>query len=204
MAQKTNTNLILASASPRRRELLGELEIQFSILPANIPEVIKEGEDCFDLVIRLATEKAEAVSRNSPGRWVLGADTLVVLPTDPMEFLGKPSSPREAIDMLSKLSGQEHWVLTGVCLHKCEGEHEKPDQTAWYERSQVSFRELSQSEIVEYVQTGEPMDKAGAYAIQGGAKRFVDRYTGSWSNIVGLPLESLRLKLAEIGLVQCG
>lgn len=196
--------MVLASASPRRKELLNGLGVPFDVYPADIPEEPIEGECCESLAIRLAREKAETVAAEFPKRWVLGADTIVVLPGDPEHLLGKPTSEAQAAAMLQALSGKEHWVLTGVALSLREDSNGEFQTKAWVEKSRVVFRPLSHQEIEGYVRTGEPMDKAGAYAIQGGAQGFVDHFEGSWSNIVGLPLESLRPRLVEIGLIDRG
>ena len=203
MTQTDRPELILASASPRRQELMGELNLPFSVYPSRIPETVAEGESSRSFAVRMAREKANAVANQFPGEWVLGADTIVVIPGAPETILGKPSTEREAFRMLRSLSGREHRVVTGVALVR-NLEERKTDSHSWFEESRIFFRVLRESEIREYIKTGEPMDKAGAYAIQGGAKRFVDHYEGSWSNIVGLPMESLRLRLNELGLLGRG
>lgn len=202
MAQFPNEKLILASASPRRRDLLEEIQIDFEIIPAHIWEGRLDGEACEKLAMRLACEKATEIAKRHTNRWVLGADTIVTLPGNPERILGKPESDDDAVSMLLDLSGKEHWVQTGVALVKWSGETGEAKTIVWVEKSRVVFRDLTESEIREYVQTGEPMDKAGAYAIQGGAAAFVDHYEGSWTNIVGLPMESLSERLQEIGLLE--
>lgn len=174
--------LILASASPRRRELLAQAGFSFEVAPADVPEVCKPGEDPIRFVTRLAREKAEAVllSRSiTPDTIVLGADTIVVVEE---EVLGKPQDAADAARMLHLLSGQTHQVITGVCLAKGRERQRAAEVTF------VRFATLSNEEIDAYVATGEPLDKAGAYAIQGRAGRWVPRIHGCYFNVVGLPL----------------
>jgi septum formation protein len=173
------TRLVLASQSPRRRELLAQLGIALEVRPAHADESVRPGEPPRDYVLRLAREKARAVS----GEVVLAADTAVVLGD---EVLGKPADPADARRMLEALSGTEHEVLTAVCVRRAGGaaalELDALAATA------VRFARLSSSEIDWYVGTGEPLDKAGAYAIQGAGGAFVLSVSGSVSNVVGLPL----------------
>jgi septum formation protein len=185
--------LVLASASPRRRELLAQAGFLFEVHPAHIPEEPLEGEDPFAYVTRLAREKAEAVfgelnARNRPaGKLrldgqslaVLGADTTVTLDD---AILGKPEDAADAARMLRLLSGRTHRVITGVAVVTAEGAEVAAEATA------VRFLALSDEEIAAYVATGEPMDKAGAYAIQGRAARWIPRIEGCYFNVVGLPL----------------
>jgi septum formation protein len=186
--------LVLASASPRRRELLAQAGYQFEVRPAHIPEDPLPGEDPIIYVTRLAREKAEAVFRklaegNEPhgpergeGRSslaVLGADTTVTL--DNM-ILGKPENAADAARILRLLSGRTHRVITGVALVTAAGTEVAAEATA------VRFLTLSEDEIDAYVASGEPMDKAGAYAIQGRAARWIPRIEGCYFNVVGLPL----------------
>jgi MAF protein len=170
--------LILASASPRRHELLLAARISHVVRPVHVPEVRRNGEAAEDLVQRLAREKAEALPL-SPGDTILGADTIVCLEGD---VLGKPADEAEAIRMLRELAGKDHRVLTGICLRR--GERTVVD----FADTRVWFDALTESEIREYVQSGEPMGKAGAYAIQGYASRFVSRIDGCYQNVVGLPV----------------
>jgi septum formation protein len=185
--------IILASASPRRRELLTQAGFTFDVAAANIPEVRQPGEDAISFATRLASEKAEAVAAGTPelalGALVLGADTVVVVDND---ILGKPRDPSEAARMLRLLSGRTHQVITGVCLLRGP---QTPGANARIAMRQsaaevtfVKFTTLSDQEIAEYVATGEPLDKAGAYAIQGRAGRWVPRIQGCYFNVVGLPL----------------
>jgi septum formation protein len=185
--------LVLASASPRRRELLAQAGFSFEVHPAHVPEEPFEGEDPIAYVTRLAREKAEAVFREltatkePPGEErldggslaVLGADTTVTLDN---RILGKPEDAADAARMLRMLSGRTHRVITGVALVTAEGAEVAAEATA------VRFLTLSDEEIAAYVATGEPMDKAGAYAIQGLAARWIPRIEGCYFNVVGLPL----------------
>jgi septum formation protein len=174
--------LILASASPRRRELLTQAGFTFEVVPAHVPEVQNPGEDPIHFVTRLAREKAEAVLAShevTPDTLILGADTVVVVDK---EVLGKPQNAADAARMLRLLSGRTHQVITGVCLAKGRECHSAAEVTF------VRFTTLSDEEIDAYVATGEPLDKAGAYAIQGRAGRWVPRIHGCYFNVVGLPL----------------
>jgi nucleoside triphosphate pyrophosphatase len=174
--------LVLASASPRRRELLAQAGFTFDVISADIPEVRKPGEDPIRFVTRLAREKAEAVLASHPvtaDTMILGADTIVLVDD---EVLGKPQDAADAARMLRLLSGQTHQVITGVCLAKGRERQRAAEVTF------VRFATLSDEEIAEYVATGEPLDKAGAYAIQGRAGRWVLRIHGCYFNVVGLPL----------------
>lgn len=171
--------LILASQSPRRSELLQQAGISFVARPANVDETIFAGESPGAYVKRVAQEKATAVEA-TPGDIVLGADTVVVIDG---QILGKPRDAADAIRMLQVLSGREHTVLTGICLRRTT------ETILDVAETRVWFPPLTQSEIQQYVATGEPMDKAGAYAIQGLASKFVRRIEGSYTNVVGLPVE---------------
>lgn len=187
--------LILASRSPRRQELLQAEGIAFEVVAGEDDEPAAEpGEDCADYARRAATAKALDVARGHPGRWVLGADTVVAVDGD---ALGKPADAREARQMLQRLCGRTHEVCTGVALARADhsGACEVRAEVAV---TQVAFRALDEAEIAAYVATGEPLDKAGAYGIQGGAGRFVSRVEGSYSNVVGLPLELVRQMLREV------
>jgi septum formation protein len=170
--------LVLASASPRRRQLLLEAGIAHVVRAPSVIEERAAGEDPAVFARRLAQEKACAVPCG-PGEVVLGADTIVVLE---QEVFGKPRSDADAGEMLRRLSGRDHWVYTGICL-RSEGRILN-DLAA----TRVSFCALSDAEIDEYVKTGEPMDKAGGYAIQGSASKFITSIEGSYSNVVGLPV----------------
>ena len=171
-------NLILASQSPRRSELLTTAGIPFTVRPRPVEEVRAPGEDPRDYVMRLARAKAEA-SYEGPGEIVLGADTVVVLEERVLE---KPHHAAAAKAMLRALSCREHVVLTGICLKHDGG------IIVDCESTRVSFVTLDEREIEEYVASAEPMDKAGAYAIQGLASKFIDRVEGCYFNVMGLPL----------------
>jgi septum formation protein len=179
------TRLVLASASPRRRELLGQLGLRFDVSAADIDETPYPGEAAGDYVLRLAREKARAVAARVPGAWVLAADTTVALGG---ELLGKPRDAAEAREMLGRLSGRTHEVHTGVALAGPPVEH------ALVVCSRVTFRALSAAEIAWYAGSGEPLDKAGSYAIQGKGGFLVASVEGSPTNVIGLPLgETLEL-----------
>lgn len=171
--------LILASASPRRSELLTAAGIFFEIAAANVDETPLTGEAAEGYVRRLAEAKAQAAAAVHPDATILGADTVVVVDG---RILGKPATAADARAMLTELSGRTHEVLTGVALVTPSG-----TQTA-VESTSVEFSRLTSGEIEWYVESGEPMDKAGAYAIQGLASRFIERIEGSYSNVVGLPV----------------
>lgn len=184
--------LVLASASPRRQELLRNAGIPFSVRPADIDESPLAGESARECAERLARAKALEVWRRQPGGVVLGADTVVVVDE---VILGKPANADDAARMLRMLSGRVHLVITGVCVVKAVADFDVPgvsDVTAEIktasETTLVTMSELSDEEIREYVATGEPMDKAGAYAIQGMASRWIPRIEGDYSNVVGLPV----------------
>jgi septum formation protein len=181
--------LVLASASPRRQELLRNAGIPFEVQPAHIPEDPQPGESAKACAERLAREKALAVPRQRPQDCVLGADTVVVIGG---EILGKPSDAADAARMLRVLSGREHQVITGICLvvgGRC---------SVASETTSVTMSEISENEIADYVASGEPMDKAGAYAIQGIASRWIPRIEGDYSNVVGLPVALVFRMLREV------
>jgi septum formation protein len=181
--------LILASSSPRRRELLTEAGIAFTVHPADIDETHRPGESPIDFTQRLAREKAEAIFAKHPEATVLGADTVVVCDE---EILGKPSDETDAARMLKKLSGRDHQVITGVALVSLSGTQTHVETTI------VTMREISEEEIKKYIATGEPMDKAGAYAIQGAAAAFISKIEGDYSNVVGLPVKLVQQMLLAI------
>ena len=188
--------LILASASPRRSELLRAAGIQFDVLPADIDESALPGESAEHHVRRLAEAKACAVLPRAGGRPVLSADTVVVVAG---EILGKPADEADARRILRLLSGRSHEVITGVCLRRHEGEGGR--QTSEVAVTTVEFAPLNDAEIAWYVASGEPRDKAGAYAIQGLASRFVTRIDGSYSNVVGLPVAVVYRMCKRAGLL---
>ena len=173
--------LILASASPRRRELLAQAGLAFTVHPAHIPEDPRPNEDPVAYVVRLAREKAQAVfdELGDPQAVVLGADTTVTLDN---HILGKPEDAADAARTLRLLSGRSHLVITGVAVVTSKRAEVAAEVTA------VRFLTLSDEEIAAYIATGEPMDKAGAYAIQGRAARWIPRVDGCYFNVVGLPV----------------
>lgn len=181
-------HLILASASPRRQELLKLFGHPFSVRAADIDETMDPAVSPFDEVARLSREKALAVPRE-PEDVVIAADTIVVCAG---QVLGKPHSPEEAAGMLSLLSGRAHQVMTGCTVLRGER------CVSFTEVTDLHFRPLSQSEIHRYVRSGEPMDKAGAYGIQGGAALFCSRLEGDYYNVMGLPVCRLGQYLKEI------
>ena len=185
--------LILASASPRRAEILHGAGLQFSVISSAVDETPMPGEAPQDLVRRLALAKAELVAARAIGpAIVIAADTIVVLEG---AILGKPRTSDDARQMLEKLSGRTHSVMTGVTLIRL------PDveRREFIEATQVHFASLSRQEIVKYLASGESFDKAGAYAIQGFGGRYIPRIEGCYFNIVGLPLARLCRELAELG-----
>ena len=192
--------LVLASASPRRQELLRNAGIPFRVYPANIPELPLAEESPRACAERLAREKARAVLRQQPGQLVLGADTIVVVDS---EILGKPRDEADAMRMLRLLSGRTHQVITGVCLvGTLRTENQKLEAGFEDTRSEstlVSMTTLSAEDIHSYVASGEPMDKAGAYAIQGTASRWIPRIEGDYFNVVGLPVALVQRMLQEHG-----
>ncbi len=187
--------LVLASASPRRRELLAQAGFAFNVRAAEIPEDPRANEDPIAYVTRLAREKAEAVFRqvsseeSAPPQVVLGADTTVTLDN---HILGKPADASDAARMLRLLSGRTHLVMTGVAVVTPQSAEVAAEVTA------VRFLTLSDREIEDYVATGEPMDKAGAYAIQGRAARWIPRIEGCYFNVVGLPLALVAAMLESV------
>jgi septum formation protein len=171
--------LVLASASPRRQELLRNAGFAFEVQPADIPENALPGEGAKKCAERLAREKALAVALQHPHDTVLGADTIVAIAG---QLLGKPADSADAARMLRLLSGRDHEVITGVCLVV------KGQPFVASEITRVTVDRITDQEIADYVATGEPMDKAGAYAIQGRASRWIPRIEGDYSNVVGLPV----------------
>lgn len=192
--------LVLASASPRRQELLRNAGISFTAYPTNIPELPRPGEHPRDCAERLAREKAQAALRQHPDKPVLGADTIVVVEG---EILGKPRDEGDARRMLHLLSGRTHQVTTGVCLAGLRTGNQKLEtgfEDTRSETTQVTMIPLSEEDIRSYIATGEPMDKAGAYAIQGMASRWIPRIEGDYFNVVGLPVALVFRMLREHGL----
>src|SRR5215472_18725532 len=185
--------LVLASASPRRAEILRDAGYHFTVLSSAIDETPHPEESPEDLVLRLAQTKADLAAARAVGPAILiAADTEVVL--DGRVF-GKPRSSDDARRMLTKLSGRTHAVLTGVCLIRLPD----AERISFVETTLVTFSPLSEEEITRYLATGEPHDKAGAYAIQGYAARYIPRIEGCYFNVVGLPLARLQHSLTELG-----
>jgi septum formation protein len=172
---------ILASASPRRSELLNQLGLEFEIVPSGIDEVVQEGETPAEHVRRLATAKAGELADRYPAAWVIGADTIVVINGD---LLGKPADESEARSMLAKLSGRKHEVFTGIAVMRKVVEVNLSAVVT----SEVIFKDISPEEIDWYVKTDEPYDKAGGYAVQGRSAFFIKEIHGSYTNVIGLPL----------------
>jgi septum formation protein len=187
--------LVLASASPRRQELLRAAGITFTVKPANVPEQRLPAEPPTDYAERLARDKARAVWKRAQNRsnlFVLGADTIVLVDSHVLE---KPATEAAAVRMLRQLSGKVHCVITSVCLIGPRGQGKFEDVRS--EITRVCFQTISEAEIREYVATGEPMDKAGAYAIQGIASRWIPRIEGCYFNVVGLPISLVYRMLQE-------
>lgn len=187
--ERSRPSLVLASGSPRRRELLAGLGVDFTVRPVDVDETPLRREAPHDYVLRLG--RAKGAARIDAGEVVLAADTIVVLDGD---LLGKPEGPAQAIAMLGRLAGRRHEVLTGVSVRDAAG-----FEALAVESTRVDLSAMSEAEIRWYVDTGEPLDKAGAYAVQGLGALFVDRLEGSYSNVVGLPLARTYRLFQEIG-----
>jgi septum formation protein len=185
--------LILASASPRRRELLSQLAIPFTVIPANIEEHQLVNESPVTYVRRMAESKAAHVAQQYPDALVLGADTIVVLDHD---ILGKPAHHDEARQILHRLSGRQHTIITGLALLQHRRHLKRLDTVS----TLVRFHALLPADIEAYVATGEPFDKAGAYGIQGGAAAFVASRDGCYTNVVGLPVRRTAALLRSVGV----
>lgn len=196
MATHIPAPLVLASNSPRRRMLLGKAGISFDVHPPSVAETIRPSEEATDLVARLAREKALDVAQQLGAtnmRVVLGADTIVVLDD---AILGKPRDADHAMHMLTRLCGRTHRVITGVAVARSDTlEVQELQVESW-----VAMREAAPEEIRAYVATGEPLDKAGAYAVQGRGRNFVTRVEGSESNVIGLPVEETLALLRSEGI----
>jgi len=191
----TKGSFILASASPRRMELLAELGLSFNSVPSGVDESLRQGETPRKYVKRISLAKAAAVAEMYPDAWVLGADTIVAIDN---QILGKPDDERSAEKMIRLLRGRKHDVFTGFSLvRKTEAILEQG-----VVRSAVVFREVSDEEISWYVRSDEPYDKAGGYAVQGRGSLFIREIRGSHSNVIGLPLSELFDTLKKIGAVR--
>ena len=184
---------ILASASPRRRELLASIGLDFEVRPSNVPEVREEGEAPEEYVARLSRDKAHALATQYDSEWVIAADTTVLYGD---ELLEKPVDAQDAARMLGTIAGQTHIVYTGVTLQNASRGH-RDTRVA---ESEVRMLPLSPADIEWYVRTGEPLDKAGAYAVQGIGAMFIESIHGSYTNVVGLPLATLFQMLRRAGI----
>ncbi len=185
-----NRLLILASDSPRRRQILSEIGLRFEVIPPNIEEHLNSTPPA-QHVVKYSLEKVKSVSRQISQGIILGADTIVVLES---EILGKPKSKEEALQMLSKLSGETHTVYTGVAVLN----RDNRSLAANYQTTEVTFNRLTPSAIEEYLGTGEYIDKAGAYGIQGMGSLLVKEIKGDLDNVIGLPLATVGKLLAEV------
>ena len=181
-------NVILASASPRRKELLGYIVPRFEIIPADVDEILPKEIPAEKSAEFLAVKKAEHISAQYPESIVIGSDTVVIVDG---EILGKPADEADAYRMLKKLSGKVHTVVTGVCISKCE------KKKSFSEATRVEFYPLSEEEIRGYIATGDPMDKAGAYGIQGEGCVLIKGIEGDFFTVMGLPAARLKRELAE-------
>lgn len=189
---RQNRKLTLASASPRRAEILSTLGVDYEVVAPNVVEEQLDGEAPADFVTRAARLKVENVAERVTSGLIVGADTVVVIDGKP---LGKPKSADEAREMLRGLSGRWHAVMTGVAVLDADSGKQVSD----HDKTLVRFRDLDAEEIDEYVATGEPLDKAGAYGIQGRGMLFVDEIAGSYHNVVGLPAALLQRLLRRLG-----
>lgn len=201
-AYRSLSALVLGSSSPRRRELLGSLGLEFEVCPSNAPEpppAPREAPEAY--ARRMARTKTMDVAALYPQCAVLGADTIVVLPGEhgrDATVLGKPTDEAHALDMLARLSGRGHLVVTGCCL-ALPG---RPEPVCFAVSTEVVMRTSTRQELAAYVATGEPADKAGAYAIQGLGGFLVERVCGSYTNVVGLPVAECVAALLEHGLIE--
>lgn len=185
-------DIILASASSRRQDILNIFNLKFKVEPSNIDECINI-DNPYEFVKELAYNKAKSISDNRPGSLVIGADTIVYING---EILGKPKSKDDAYKMLKSLSGKSHEVITGISV-LCKNRNISLKE---YEVTKVIFKDLSDKEILEYIDTGEPLDKAGSYGIQGIASVFIERIEGCYFNVVGLPTNKLYALLGRSGV----
>jgi septum formation protein len=189
-------SLILASGSPRRRELLSRLQLPFAAVPAQIAERAQPGESPRAMAERLAREKAEVVAArmgSTPRRVVLGSDTIVVIDE---EVLGKPRDREHAVALLRRLIGRTHRVITGIAVVESDTGRTRSRVV----ESRVTLRPADEGELRSYVASGESLDKAGAYAVQGEGRRFITEIEGSETNVIGLPLEETRVMLRQAGV----
>lgn len=177
-------DIILASSSPRRKEILGNTNLKFKIIKSNIDEVILSKESPYQVVMRLAYEKSMDIAYSNRDKLIIGADTVVCLDD---VILGKPKDELEAIEMIKKLSGKTHQVITGISLINLDANKKIIDYVVSY----VKFKKLSHEDVIDYIQTNESLDKAGAYGIQGYGALLVEEIKGDYFNIVGLPISKL-------------
>lgn len=191
---KKHPRIILASASPRRAELLTEMRQPFEIIPSNADETLRPGADPLDEAARLAAAKADDVAARADDGIVIAADTLVVLDS---EIMGKPRDRADAVEMLGRLSGSRHRVVTGVCVVNIRSGERIVETVS----TTVTMKRMTEAQIREYVASGEADGKAGAYAIQETADRYVERVEGSFNNVVGLPTERLRRILIALRVI---
>lgn len=187
--------ITLASSSPRRKALLEEIGLKFDIYPADINEDIRQGESPLEHTLRLAEEKAKTAAKKVKSGWIIGADTIVFIDN---RILGKPTDINEARDMLNLLSGRCHKVVTAFCLLNTSADETVKKAV----ESTVQIKKLSDKEIEDYLKTGESLDKAGAYAAQGIGSFMIEKIEGSYTNVVGLPMEELKQALEKIGIVK--
>lgn len=192
---RSATPWVLASASPRRREMLSGLGLDFTVDAADADESVLAGEGPEAFVVRVARDKARIVARRHPDAWVLAADTVVVLEG---KMLGKPVDIAEAVSMLTRLSGRGHEVWSGFCLYR-SGQEESRCQAV---KTAVRFATLSDPEIQAYVRTGDPLDKAGSYGIQSFGGFVVEGIVGSYTNVVGLPLAEVVAVMSALGIIE--
>lgn len=194
--KQADQKLILASESPRRKKLLSEAGFSFTIIPSKVSEIPDENLNINAQILDIARRKALAVLaelKSSPSSdfIILSADTEVIFNNKP---LGKPKDHQDAFRLLKLLSGQIHEVKTGVCLINCRNQQEQSQ----IETTKIYFKKLSDTEIWSYIETGEPMDKAGAYGIQGLGGKFVEKFEGPFDNVVGLPMDIVKSLLAQL------
>lgn len=186
------SSIVLASQSPRRRELMARITTDFEVMVSQVDEVLPDGISPEDTAAYLAELKAAAVAAECPGKTVIGSDTVVILDG---EVLGKPADADDAARMLRALSGKTHTVITGCCIIK-DGE-----KSVFSEATEVVFYPLSDSDIADYIATGEPFDKAGAYGIQGQGSLLVKGIEGDFFNVVGFPVGRLNRELRNLGVI---
>jgi nucleoside triphosphate pyrophosphatase len=184
---------ILASSSPRRRELLTSIGLDFDVVPSHTPEEHQPGEAPEEYVARLSRDKANAIATKHRSQWVIAADTTVLLGD---QLLEKPADKADAVRMLSLIAGQTHIVYTGVTLQNLDRQYRETRVA----ESEVRILPLSPSDVEWYVATGEPLDKAGAYAVQGIGAMFIESIHGSYTNVVGLPLAMLFQMMRKVGI----